>query len=212
MKSWANGVALMLSGNRNSQTPSWLTSSQECKARCVNGLPANNYWALVNTYSIKLKTIKTMAYHPQMNGLTQRLNKRIADMLYVSVDTEHMPWDEVLLHTMFAYNNSAIREMTQDTPFESVCSRPCCHDDLNGYMQRRRSANLLAYVLRTSSWWMPCATTSDAETPTTTPMGTLCGFGLHFCTHETSGASLTPGRRRATTPVPTMRGGPRDSC
>ncbi|KAM7313233.1 DDE-type integrase/transposase/recombinase [Ixodes scapularis] len=38
---------------------------------------------------------RTTAYHPQTNGLTERLNKTIADMISKYVDVEHKAWDEV---------------------------------------------------------------------------------------------------------------------
>ena len=39
---------------------------------------------------------KTTAYHPQTNGLTERLNRTLADMLSMYVDVEHKTWDEIL--------------------------------------------------------------------------------------------------------------------
>ncbi|KAM7281938.1 DDE-type integrase/transposase/recombinase [Ixodes scapularis] len=39
---------------------------------------------------------RTTAYHPQTNGLTERLNKTIADMISMYVDVEHKTWDEAV--------------------------------------------------------------------------------------------------------------------
>ncbi|UYV73997.1 hypothetical protein LAZ67_11001769 [Cordylochernes scorpioides] len=48
----------------------------------------------------------TSAYHPQTNGLTERLNKTLADMLSMYVDVEQRNWDAVLPYVTFAYNTS----------------------------------------------------------------------------------------------------------
>lgn len=37
---------------------------------------------------------RTTAYHPQTNGLTERLNKTLADMMSMYVNVEHKTWDE----------------------------------------------------------------------------------------------------------------------
>lgn len=65
---------------------------------------------------------KTTAYHPQTNGLTERLNKTIADMLSMYVDVQHKTWDQVLPYVTFAYN-TAIQETTRFTPFRLVYGR-----------------------------------------------------------------------------------------
>ncbi|GFY48523.1 retrovirus-related Pol polyprotein from transposon 17.6 [Trichonephila inaurata madagascariensis] len=58
----------------------------------------------------------TTAYHPQTNGLTERFNKTLADMLSMYVDAEHKNWDEILPFVIFAYN-TAKQETTGFTPF-----------------------------------------------------------------------------------------------
>ncbi|KAM7306819.1 uncharacterized protein ISCGN_010478 [Ixodes scapularis] len=65
---------------------------------------------------------RTNAYHPQTNGLTERLNKTIADMISMYVDVEHKTWDEVLPYVTFAYN-TAVQETTGFTPFQLVHGR-----------------------------------------------------------------------------------------
>ncbi|KAM7288648.1 uncharacterized protein ISCGN_028848 [Ixodes scapularis] len=65
---------------------------------------------------------RTTAYHPQTNGLTERLNKTIADMVSMYVDVEHKTWDEVLPYVTFAYN-TAVQETTGVTPFQLVYGR-----------------------------------------------------------------------------------------
>ncbi|GFS46992.1 retrovirus-related Pol polyprotein from transposon 17.6 [Trichonephila clavipes] len=58
----------------------------------------------------------TTAYHPQTNGLTERFNKTLADMLSMCVDVEQKNWDEILPFVTFAYN-TAKQETTGFTPF-----------------------------------------------------------------------------------------------
>ncbi|UYV81558.1 K02A2.6-like, partial [Cordylochernes scorpioides] len=66
---------------------------------------------LTKNCHIKKKT--TTAYHPQTNGLTERLNRTIADM-YMDLDQKN--WDEMLSFITFAYN-TARQESTGFTPF-----------------------------------------------------------------------------------------------
>ncbi|GFV14198.1 retrovirus-related Pol polyprotein from transposon opus [Trichonephila clavipes] len=58
----------------------------------------------------------TTAYHPQTNGLTERFNKTLADMLSMYVDVGQKNWDEILPFVTFAYN-TAKQETTGFTPF-----------------------------------------------------------------------------------------------
>ncbi|GFT09946.1 transposon Ty3-I Gag-Pol polyprotein [Trichonephila clavipes] len=58
----------------------------------------------------------TTACHPQTNGLTERFNKTLADMLSMYVDVEQKNWDEILPFVTFAYN-TAKQETTGFTPF-----------------------------------------------------------------------------------------------
>lgn len=58
----------------------------------------------------------TTAYHPQTNGLTERFNKTLADMLSMYVDIEQKDWDKILPFVTFAYN-TAKQNTTGFTPF-----------------------------------------------------------------------------------------------
>ena len=58
----------------------------------------------------------TTAYHPQTNGLTERFNKTLADMLSMYVEVEQKNWDEILPFVTFAYN-TAKQDTTGFTPF-----------------------------------------------------------------------------------------------
>lgn len=58
----------------------------------------------------------TTAYHPQTNGLCERFNRTLADMLSQYVSTNHHDWDQFLPYVLFAYNSSA-HETTGYSPF-----------------------------------------------------------------------------------------------
>ncbi|GBO12937.1 Retrovirus-related Pol polyprotein from transposon 297 [Araneus ventricosus] len=58
----------------------------------------------------------TTAYHPQTNGLMERLNKTLADMLALYVDVDQENWDNILPFVTFAYN-SAKQKTTGFSPF-----------------------------------------------------------------------------------------------
>jgi transposase InsO family protein len=65
---------------------------------------------------------KTTAYHPQSNGLTERLNHTLADMLSMYVNSTHTNWDVVLPFVTFAYNTS-LQASSHYTPFSLVYAR-----------------------------------------------------------------------------------------
>ncbi|GFU74398.1 transposon Tf2-11 polyprotein [Trichonephila clavipes] len=48
----------------------------------------------------------TTEYHPQTNGLTERFNKTLADMLSMYVDAKQKNWDEIIPFVTFAYNTA----------------------------------------------------------------------------------------------------------
>ncbi|UYV79051.1 K02A2.6-like [Cordylochernes scorpioides] len=75
---------------------------------------------LTNKCGIKKKT--TTAYHPQTNGLTERLNRTISDMLSMYMDLDQKNWDEMLPFITFAYN-TAKQESTGFTPFFLIHGR-----------------------------------------------------------------------------------------
>ncbi|UYV80769.1 hypothetical protein LAZ67_19001675 [Cordylochernes scorpioides] len=75
---------------------------------------------LTKNCHIKKKT--TTAYHPQTNGLTERLNRTIADMLSMYMDLDQKNWDEMLPFITFAYN-TARQVSTGFTPFFLVHGR-----------------------------------------------------------------------------------------
>jgi hypothetical protein len=64
----------------------------------------------------------TTAYHPQCNGLTERFNHTLTDMLAMYVNGSHTNWDSILPFVTFAYNTS--RQATSGyPPFQLVYGR-----------------------------------------------------------------------------------------
>jgi len=72
--------------------------------------------------SMGAENIYTTSYHPQTNGLTERFNKTVADMLSLYVSTSQDDWDKYLPMVTFAYNSSK-QDTTQFTPFYLVFGR-----------------------------------------------------------------------------------------
>ncbi|GBM55860.1 hypothetical protein AVEN_2560-1 [Araneus ventricosus] len=64
----------------------------------------------------------TTAYHSQTNGLAERFNKTLADILSMYVDVEQRNWDTILPFVNFAYN-SAKQNTTGISPFFPVHGR-----------------------------------------------------------------------------------------
>lgn len=71
----------------------------------------------------------TSAYHPQTNGLTERFNHTLGDMLSLYVSSDQTNWDSLLPYLTFAYN-TAVQSTTQFSPFRLVFGRdPTCNVD-----------------------------------------------------------------------------------
>ena len=64
----------------------------------------------------------TTPYHPQANGLVERLNHTLADMLSIYINKQHTNWDELLLYITFAYNSSR-QESTRRSTFFLIYGR-----------------------------------------------------------------------------------------
>ena len=60
--------------------------------------------------------VSTTAYHPQTDGLVERFNRTLTDMLAKTVDKSGRDWDRHLPHVLFAYRVSP-QESTRESPF-----------------------------------------------------------------------------------------------
>jgi hypothetical protein len=75
---------------------------------------------LCNELQTKHKT--TTAYHPQSNGMTERFNKTVIDMVRKYVDDELENWEEVLGPMAAAYRNS-VHASTMESPYFLITAR-----------------------------------------------------------------------------------------
>ena len=68
--------------------------------------------------------IRSSAYHPQIDGQTERINQILEDMLRACALTYSQKWDECLPLAEFAYNNS-YQESIKMAHFEALYERRC---------------------------------------------------------------------------------------
>ena len=64
----------------------------------------------------------TTAFHPQTDGLVERFNGTVINMLSLYTSSAQDDWDEYLSHVTFAYNTSR-QETTKLSPFELLYNR-----------------------------------------------------------------------------------------
>ena len=64
----------------------------------------------------------TTAYHPQANGLDERLNQTLVNSLSKFVQDDRDTWDVHVQEVVYAYN-TAVQESTKHTPFEAMFGR-----------------------------------------------------------------------------------------
>ena len=64
----------------------------------------------------------TSAYHPQANGLTERLNHTLADMISMYIAEDHTNWDAILPYVTYAYN-TARQTTTGFSPYYLLYAR-----------------------------------------------------------------------------------------
>ena len=70
-----------------------------------------------------MHTIRTTAYQPQADGITERFNRTIKDMLTQFVEQDKQKeWDLKLEKLSFAYNTS-VHATTKCSPFELMFGR-----------------------------------------------------------------------------------------
>ena len=71
---------------------------------------------------LRIKQLFTSAYHPQANGMVERLNSTVKNVLYALQTTYGKQWVQILQAAMFAYNSST-SEVTGHSPFYLLYGR-----------------------------------------------------------------------------------------
>ena len=71
---------------------------------------------------LHIKRIRTLPYHPQTDGLTERLNGTLKSTLRKFVNKTGKDWDEYIPYLLFAYREVP-QESTGFTPFELLYGR-----------------------------------------------------------------------------------------
>ncbi|KZR97391.1 Uncharacterized protein APZ42_007770, partial [Daphnia magna] len=66
--------------------------------------------------ALRIKHCTTTAYHPQTNGLTERFNKTIVEMLRKYISEGYEDWEDMLGQVAFTYRHS-INSSTHETPY-----------------------------------------------------------------------------------------------
>ena len=69
-----------------------------------------------------MHTLRTTAYHPQADGITERFNRTIKTMQKFVDQQKQNDWDLKLNKLTFAYN-SAVHATTKLSPFELMLGR-----------------------------------------------------------------------------------------
>ena len=72
---------------------------------------------------LHIKPIRTMPYHPQTDGLVERINKTLKSMIRKTANAEGKDWDVLLPYLLFAYREVP-RASTGFSPFELLYGRP----------------------------------------------------------------------------------------
>jgi hypothetical protein len=81
------------------------------------------FWEQLQS-SLRTKLIRSSAYHPQTDGLTERVNQILEDMLRACIIHYGTNWDKCLALAKFSYNNS-YQSSLQMAPFEALYGRKC---------------------------------------------------------------------------------------
>lgn len=100
----------------------------------------------------KIKIIKSTPYHPISNGLVERFNGTLKNMLRKAAETEPKNWDRFINATLFAYREVP-NESTNISPYEMVYGRKVRgpmsilkHLFTNQFMEQE-TKNVYEYVL-----------------------------------------------------------------
>ena len=71
---------------------------------------------------LQVKQMWTSVYHPQMDGLVERFNKTLKQMLKKAMETDGKNWDQLLPHVLFAVRKVP-QASTGFSPFELLYGR-----------------------------------------------------------------------------------------
>jgi hypothetical protein len=83
----------------------------------------SKFWEKLHE-SMDTKLNFTSAYHPQIDGQTERVNQILEDMLRACALKDNQSWDKCLLYVEFSNNNS-YQESRKMAPFEFLYGRKC---------------------------------------------------------------------------------------
>ena len=72
-----------------------------------------------------LRKVNTTAYHPQGDGLVERFNRTLTEMISKTVEKNGKNWDDKLPYVLFAYRTS-VQKSTQESPFHLLYGRDPC--------------------------------------------------------------------------------------
>lgn len=114
------------------KTPSWKPRQEReplkkyPEAAQTRPLRAQGNWKderpLRNPVPLKVKQLRTSIFHPQTDGLVERFNKILKQMLKKAIDVDGKNWDQLLPYVLFS-----VREVPQSStgfsPFELLYGR-----------------------------------------------------------------------------------------
>jgi hypothetical protein len=83
----------------------------------------SKFWEKLHE-SIDTKLNFSLAYHPQTNGQTERVNQILEDILRACALKNNQSWDKCLPYAEFSYNNN-YQESIKMTSFEFLYGRKC---------------------------------------------------------------------------------------
>lgn len=99
---------------------------------------------------LHVKAVRTSPYHPQTDGLVERFNRTLKDMLKKTVAEEGKDWDKLLPYLLFAYREVP-QSSTGFSPFELMYGRAVRRpvDVLRETWEasERSNENVVSYIL-----------------------------------------------------------------
>ena len=81
----------------------------------------SNFWKSLFV-GFETKLLFSTAYHPQIDGKTERVNQKVEDMLRMHVMHQPKKWEDYLPLVEFSYNNDYQKSLKM-SPFEVLYER-----------------------------------------------------------------------------------------